>query len=56
MRILKLLEFIRDYADQLRDAITNRLADQEEFDHRLPLVEEGIFCFLEIHPNLECTN
>jgi len=43
MRILKLLEFIRDYADQLRDAITNRLADQEEFDHRLPLVEEGIF-------------
>ena len=43
MRILKLLEFIRDYADQQRDAITNRLADQEEFDHRLPLVEEGIF-------------
>lgn len=54
MRILKLLEFIRDYADQLRDAITNRLADQEEFDHRLPLVEEGFFFY--IHLNLECNN
>ena len=41
MQILKLMEIIRDYADQLRDSITNRLADQEEFDHRLLLVEEG---------------
>lgn len=43
IRVLKLLELIRDYADRLRDAITRRLEDQQEFDHRHPLLEEGLF-------------
>lgn len=44
IRILKLLELIRGYADRLRDAIMHQLHhhhDHQDIDHRLPLLLDG---------------
>ena len=42
MRILKLLELIRTYADRLREAITHQLHHEEqEIDQRRPLLPDG---------------
>lgn len=42
MRILKLLELIRTYADRLREAIAHQLHDDEqEIDQRRPLLSDG---------------
>lgn len=43
IRILKLLELIRSYADRLRDAIMHQLHHHDqEIDNRLPLLLDGI--------------
>lgn len=46
MRILKLLELIRDYCDRLRDKLMQ--LDNYELDHRKALLEEGKYrpCWL----------
>ena len=42
IRILKLLELIRSYADRLRDAILHQLHHHDqEIDNRLPLLLDG---------------
>ena len=57
IRILKLLELIRSYADRLRDAIMHHLHHHDqEIDNRLPILLDGNFFWFFTIPFLRITN
>ena len=53
IRILKLLELVRSYADRLRDAIMHHLHqhDQKSDNHLIPILLDGNFCLSQFIPS-----